>query len=53
MDKEGTATPWEAADELTRICDALLAECCRTLGNYTKPTVKTSVAPSPIRDTGK
>ena len=53
MDKEGTATPWEAADELTRICDTLLAECCRTLDNYTKPTAKASVAPSPIRDTGK
>ncbi len=52
MDKEGTATPWEAADELTRTCDALLAECCRALGNYTKPTAKTSVACFPTNDTG-
>lgn len=40
MDKEGTATPWEAADELTRICDALLAQCCTALGNYTDPASK-------------
>ena len=41
MDKEGTATPWEAAEELTRTVDALLAQCCHALDNYTNPTAKT------------
>lgn len=53
MDKEGTATPWEAADELTRICDALLAECCRALGNYTDPTAKTPSSAFTTPQTGK
>lgn len=40
MDREGTATPWEAAEELTRTCDALLSECRRSLANYTDPNAK-------------
>lgn len=37
MDKECTATPWEAAEELTRTCESLLAECVRSLSNIDEP----------------
>jgi hypothetical protein len=37
-DKEGTATPWEAAEEFTNISKALLAEFCAALDKYTDPT---------------
>lgn len=37
-DKEGTATPWEAAEEFTNISKTLLAEFCAALDKYTDPT---------------
>lgn len=37
-DKEGTATPCEAAEEFTNISKALLAEFCTALDKYTDPT---------------
>lgn len=52
-DKEGTATPWEAADEFVRLGEWLLAECCKAMDKYSNPLAKTSVTAFTTQQAGK
>lgn len=52
-DKVDNATPWEAAEELTRTCETLLAECIRSLDKHTHPSGKTPTPAAPKRTGGK